>query len=211
MHSMGGRPGPSVFPGPSPAMSLPLAFKNKSTGSAIGRSLPARPEESANRLRLMGGVKPRRFPSTGAVQTDARMHVGTRGQRSPLLLRSLSVAGLAIACQVSCLLGCSAPPRAGRPPVHAAAAAAPSDRKEPPAKVVIRGSDRMNVDEFGQSLAVVVRVYQLKTAKSLEDAEFDYIWQHDRESLADEVVSTDELTLAPTEVRVIHMKRAEDA
>jgi type VI secretion system protein VasD len=125
-------------------------------------------------------------------------------------LRSLSVAGLAIACQVSCLLGCSAPPRVGRPPVHAAAAA-PSDCKEPPAKVVIRGSDRMNVDEFGQSLAVVVRVYQLKTAKSLEDAEFDYIWQHDRESLADDVVSTDELTLAPTEVRVIHMKRAEDA
>jgi len=69
----------------------------------------------------------------------------------------------------------------------------------------------MNVDEFGQSLAVVVRVYQLKTAKSLEDAEFDYIWQHDRESLADDVVSTDELTLAPTEVRVVHMKRAEDA
>lgn len=69
----------------------------------------------------------------------------------------------------------------------------------------------MNVDEFGHSLAVVVRVYQLKTAKSLEDAEFDPIWQHDRESLADDMVSADELTLAPTEVRVIRIKHSEEA
>jgi type VI secretion system protein VasD len=120
-----------------------------------------------------------------------------------------SLVALVVAAGVGA--GCGTPARSARPPARAAQATPGEPCKEPEPKVVLRGSDRMNVDEFGQSLAVVVRVYLLKTAKTLEDAEFDHIWQHDRESLAGDVISVDEVTLAPTEVRVIHVKRSEEA
>ena len=84
--------------------------------------------------------------------------------------------------------------------------------KEPEVlKVVVRGSDRMNMDESGQSLAVVVRVYQLKSSRTLEDAEFDQIWQRDRETLADDVLSVSETVLAPSDSRIVNIKRADDA
>jgi type VI secretion system VasD/TssJ family lipoprotein len=89
--------------------------------------------------------------------------------------------------------------------------APPVGCKEPELKVVVRGSDRLNMDEFGQSLAVVVRVYQLKTSKTIEDAEFDQIWQHDRETLSDDVLSAVEMTLAPSDSKIVNIKRAEDA
>jgi type VI secretion system protein VasD len=83
--------------------------------------------------------------------------------------------------------------------------------KEPELKVVVRGSDRLNMDENGQSLAVVIRVYQLKSSKTIEDAEFEQIWQRDRETLADDVLSAIEMTLAPNDLKVVNLKRAEDA
>jgi type VI secretion system protein VasD len=100
--------------------------------------------------------------------------------------------------------GCSA--HAPAPAPEAAAAC-----KEPDLKIVLRGSDRLNVDESGQALAVVVRVYLLKKTKMLEDAEFDQIWQHDRETLADDVLSADELTLAPKDTKTLHLKHNDDA
>jgi type VI secretion system protein VasD len=118
---------------------------------------------------------------------------------------------VAVGVGVGVGVGCGTPTRTARAPARTAQAIPTEPCKEPERKVVLRGSDRMNVDEFGQSLAVVVRVYQLRTAKTLEDAEFDHIWQHDRESLADDVISADEVTLAPTEVRVIRVKRSDEA
>ena len=103
---------------------------------------------------------------------------------------------------VACSGHASVPPP--KPPVVAC--------KEPEVlKVVVRGSDRMNMDESGQSLAVVVRVYQLKGSRSLEDAEFDQIWQHDRETLADDVLSVSETVLAPSDSKVVNIKRSDDA
>lgn len=67
------------------------------------------------------------------------------------------------------------------------------------------------MDESGQSLAVVIRVYQLKSPKTIEDAEFEQIWQHDRETLSDDVLSAVELTLAPNDLKVLNVKRVEDA
>src|SRR5215831_7388196 len=64
--------------------------------------------------------------------------------------------------------------------------------KEPELKVTVKGSDRLNMDESGRSLAVVVRIYQLKSLKTLEDADFDGVWQHDRETLGEDLMSVDE-------------------
>jgi type VI secretion system VasD/TssJ family lipoprotein len=83
--------------------------------------------------------------------------------------------------------------------------------KEPDIKVTVRGSDRLNMDESGRSLAVVVRIYQLKSLKTLDDAEFDQVWQHDKEALGDDFVSVDEVTVDPSDKKVVPIKRSADA
>jgi type VI secretion system VasD/TssJ family lipoprotein len=83
--------------------------------------------------------------------------------------------------------------------------------KEPDLKITVKGSDRLNMDEGGRSLAVVVRVYQLKSLKTLEDADFDKLWQHDRETLADDLASVDELTIDPADKKTVTVRRSPDA
>ena len=83
--------------------------------------------------------------------------------------------------------------------------------KEPDLKVIVRGSDRLNMDERGRSLAVVVRVYQLKTLRTLDDADFEQMWQHDKETLGPDLVSADEVTVEPADKKSIAVKRAPDA
>ena len=83
--------------------------------------------------------------------------------------------------------------------------------KEPDLKVTVRGSDRLNMDETGRSLAVVVRIYQLKSLKTLDDADFDQVWQHDKETLGEDLVSVAEVTVAPSDKQVVPVKRAPDA
>jgi type VI secretion system VasD/TssJ family lipoprotein len=102
---------------------------------------------------------------------------------------------------VSAFAGCAH----NAPPPPAAAC------KEPDLKVTVRGSDRLNMDEAGRSLAVVVRIYQLKTLKTLEDADFDQVWQHDRETLGEDLVSVDEVTVDPADKKSVPVKRNMDA
>ncbi len=83
--------------------------------------------------------------------------------------------------------------------------------KEPELKVTVRGSDRLNMDEAGRSLAVVVRVYQLKSLKTLEEADFDQVWQHDKETLGEDLISVDEVTVDPSDKKVVPVKRVLDA
>jgi type VI secretion system VasD/TssJ family lipoprotein len=83
--------------------------------------------------------------------------------------------------------------------------------KEPDLKITVRGSDRLNMDEGGRSLAVVVRIYQLKSLKTLEDADFDQVWQHDKETLGEDLISVDELTIDPSDKKVVPVKRVPDA
>jgi len=83
--------------------------------------------------------------------------------------------------------------------------------KEPDLKVTVRGSDRLNMDEGGRSLAVVVRIYQLKSLKAIEDADFDQVWQHDKETLGEDLISVDEVTIDPADKKVVPVKRVMDA
>jgi type VI secretion system protein VasD len=125
----------------------------------------------------------KRFPGSGA-------RWGGWGDAAPLIATLM----------VSLSVGCAhAPP----------APAAPC--KEPDLKVTVRGSDRLNMDEGGRSLAVVVRIYQLKTLKTLEDADFDQLWQHDKETLADDLVSVDEVTVDPADKKTVAVRRNPDA
>jgi type VI secretion system protein VasD len=83
--------------------------------------------------------------------------------------------------------------------------------KEPDLKITVRGSDRLNMDEAGRSLAVVVRLYQLKTLKTLEDASFEQMWQHDKETLGEDLASVDEVTVDPADKKVVPVKRIVEA
>ncbi len=60
-------------------------------------------------------------------------------------------------------------------------------------------SDRVNPDDEGRSLATVVRVYQLRGVQHLENSDFEDIWRRDQESLGEDVVKVDEMTVFPSD------------
>jgi type VI secretion system protein VasD len=60
-------------------------------------------------------------------------------------------------------------------------------------------SNRVNADDQGRSLATVVRIYQLRGVQRLENSEFEDVWQRDQESLGDDLVKVEELTVFPSE------------
>lgn len=66
-------------------------------------------------------------------------------------------------------------------------------------KVTIVASDRVNADDEGRSLPIVVRLYQLKDLGRLETAEFEDIWLRAEETLEADLVKFDELTLYPSQ------------
>lgn len=113
----------------------------------------------------------------------------------------VAIAAAAAVCATVFPTGCAHDP----PPPPAAPC------KEPELKVTVRGSDRLNMDEGGRSLAVVVRVYQLKSLKTLEEADFDQVWQHDKETLGEDLISVDEVTVDPSDKKVVPVKRVMDA
>jgi type VI secretion system VasD/TssJ family lipoprotein len=124
-------------------------------------------------------------------------------QKFPVAWRSLVfhlifLGGAALVMQAA---GCAHDP--------APAAAVPC--KEPDLRVTVRGSDRLNMDESGRSLAVIVRIYQLKTLRTLETADFDQMWQHDKETLGEDLLSVEELTLDPSDKKAVPVKRSPDA
>jgi type VI secretion system VasD/TssJ family lipoprotein len=120
-------------------------------------------------------------------------------RQSSLSIRNAGVLAIFL---VTVLAGCAHDP----PPP---AAAGPC--KEPELKVTVRGSDRLNPDEAGRSLAVVVRIYQLKSLKTLDDADFDGVWQHDRDTLGEDLMSVDEITIDPSDKKVVPVKRNPEA
>jgi len=61
----------------------------------------------------------------------------------------------------------------------------------------LAASDRLNLDEQGQSLPTVVRIFQLKGAAKLEAADFDPLYRRPREVLGTDLLQLEELTLTP--------------
>jgi type VI secretion system protein VasD len=65
--------------------------------------------------------------------------------------------------------------------------------------LVLRGSERLNPNDDGRSLPVVVRIYQLKSGARMEEAEFEGVWRHDREVLGEDILKMDEMYLYPNQ------------
>jgi type VI secretion system protein VasD len=72
----------------------------------------------------------------------------------------------------------------------------------------IEASDRVNPDETGRSLPTRLRLYQLTDLSRLETASFDDIWTHAAATLAQTIVSSEELVIYPRQVVVHRFKRA---
>jgi len=71
----------------------------------------------------------------------------------------------------------------------------------PPAQTRVRmaisAADKVNPDSGGQSLSVVVRVYQLKDKGRLETADYNAIWKSDKETLSDDLLERQERIVQP--------------
>lgn len=66
--------------------------------------------------------------------------------------------------------------------------------------VALRASSQLNPADGGESLATVVRVYQLKDTRKFSEAAIEELLDRDKDILGEDLVATRELTLAPGEV-----------
>jgi type VI secretion system protein VasD len=76
---------------------------------------------------------------------------------------------------------------------------------------VVEAGERLNPDDTGASLATVVRLYQLKGERKLADAAFEEMLDNPKDVLAEDVVSTQELTVNPRDRIEQPLKRGEGA
>ena len=110
------------------------------------------------------------------------------------------------------MLGCSHPEKkpasnaATSPPPPASPPSSPPAANEPPAckgneplRVVLTASARLNPGEKGEALATVIRLYQLKDVNKLVGVGFDDLLDHDKDTLGDDFVAMQEVTLNPGE------------
>ena len=103
---------------------------------------------------------------------------------SPWILTGAAAAVLLVACK-------SAPPA---PP--------------PPQPVVVhlQAAADLNPDSTGRASPLVVRVYQLRQDTAFLGADFFTLYDHDKESLAADLVTREEYTLKPGDARDLQMK-----
>jgi type VI secretion system protein VasD len=71
----------------------------------------------------------------------------------------------------------------------------------PPAQtrvqVAINAASKVNTDTGGESLSVVVRIYQLKDKGRMESADYNAIWKSDKETLSDDLLERQERVIQP--------------
>jgi len=96
-------------------------------------------------------------------------------------MRRRFVCALVMAAAVS---GCA---RGTRPPCD----------NPPPFYVWLDGSDRLNPSGGGQSLTTQVQVLQLRSPAKLERADFADVWQRSKETLGEDLLEVNEVTLDP--------------
>ncbi len=67
----------------------------------------------------------------------------------------------------------------------------------------VSASARINLDSRGRSTPVVIRVYLLKSLAAFNAADFFSLYEKEQQTLADNLVSRDEITLRPGETKVL--------
>jgi type VI secretion system protein VasD len=80
-----------------------------------------------------------------------------------------------------------------------------------PIRLLLTASPRLNLDENGESLPTVVRMYQLRSSSKLVESSADRLLTDDRGVLAEDLVEVRELTLYPGERVVPLLMRGEGA
>ena len=81
----------------------------------------------------------------------------------------------------------------------------------PALKFGVSSTADINKNEYGEPLAVVVRVYQLKDKRSFENASFDELWKEDYKALGNDLVMKEEVTMDPAYQRHLELPRHDQA
>ena len=79
------------------------------------------------------------------------------------------------------------------------------------ANIHLRPANMMNVDDNGNPLPTIVRIYQLKSKYKMEKADFKTIWRNDKETLDDDLLEKQEITVYPGKNRKIAIEKKENA
>jgi type VI secretion system protein VasD len=64
-------------------------------------------------------------------------------------------------------------------------------------RVTLLPTDRLNPDELGAPLSVIVRVYQLRNKERFERADFRALWKNDEKVLEGDLLERKEVTVYP--------------
>jgi len=123
----------------------------------------------------------------------------------PRALRSLAprLAAIALAVSAFASLGATcAPPAAVEPPK-------PCDVQI--VTLNIYAADNINPNENGNPRPVVVRLYQLKNEVRMENATYDQILLNSKETLEDDVMKVDELSIFPNDLVEVKFERIKEA
>src|SRR5262249_47992811 len=118
-------------------------------------------------------------------------------------LLALSLAGIACGGAVALLAsGCSS---AEPPP------AAPKPCDVQAVTLNIYAADNINPNDSGNPRPVVVRLYQLKNDVRMENASYDDILLKDKETLQDDLMKVDELSVFPNDLVQVKFERMKEA
>lgn len=81
-----------------------------------------------------------------------------------------------------------------------------------PTRVVIdfEASGDVNPSVTGRASTILVRIYQLKSHKAFEKAEFMELYEKDAKTLGGDLVDQQEIFLKPFETRTIHFKTPDE-
>jgi type VI secretion system protein VasD len=96
-------------------------------------------------------------------------------------------------------------------PLAACAGVTPTCRVPNAVELEVETSDRVNVDQGGEALPTIIRVYQLKNLSSMQSASFDDMLDRPKETLGEAIVHEDELTIYPGQIMVRRFERESKA
>lgn len=71
----------------------------------------------------------------------------------------------------------------------------------------IETSDRVNIDQSGEALPTIIRLYQLKNLSAVQSATFDDMLDRPKETLGESIVHEDEVTIYPGQILVRRFER----
>ena len=89
----------------------------------------------------------------------------------------------------------------------ACATVIPTCRVPSAVELEIETSDRVNIDQSGEALPTILRLYQLKNLSAVQSASFDDMLDRPKETLGDAIVHEDELTIYPGQIVVRRFER----